>query len=426
MSPSGWHMLPLKRVFTMQTGVWGEEPDRSAGVQCVRVADFDRARQTVGDVPTYRAVTGTEFAKTRLRAGDLLLEKSGGTDTNPVGFVVRYTGRGPAVCSNFIARLRLVGGHSSRFWNFALAAAYFDGRTWPYVKKTTGIQNLDIDAWRAMRVPTPPADEQRAIADFLDRETAKIDALIEKQNELIGLLQERRQRAIKNLVLGRDFSQCRPSSQWFGSVPEHWATPRISHHHDVVLGRMINASMNGVDDIEIPYLAAGSIQPEELVADDSKTITIPRGEVTKYTLKRDDIVVVEGGAGYGRSHVLRRDLPGWAFQNHVARVRGRTQLWDARYLRWVVETCRLSGFFVANNRTATLPSLSRDVLGALRVPRPPLVEQRDIADRLDQETARIDALIAKAEEFISLARERRAALITATVTGQIDVAGEAS
>lgn len=408
----------------MQTGVWGEEPDRSAGVQCVRVADFDRARQTVGDVRTYRAVSAAEFDKTRLRPGDLLLEKSGGTDTNPVGFVVRYTGRGPAVFSNFIARLRLVGEHSSRFWNYALAAAYFDGRTWPYVKKTTGIQNLDVDAWRAMRVPTPPSEQQRAIADFLDRETAKIDALIEKQNELIGLLQERRQRAIKNLVLGRAL-QPRSSSYWFGSVPDHWATPRLSHHHEVVLGRMINASMNDVDDVEVPYLAAGSIQLEELLVDDSKTITIPRGEVSKYTLRCDDIVVVEGGAGYGRSHVLRRDLTGWAFQNHVARVRGRTQLWDARYLRWVLETCRLSGFFVANNRTATLPSLSRDVLGALRVPQPPLVEQRDIADRLDQETAKIDGLIAKAEEFIALARERRAALITAAVTGRIDVTREA-
>ena len=388
------------------------------------MADFDRARQTVGDVRTYRAVSAAEFDKTRLRPGDLLLEKSGGTDTNPVGFVVRYTGRGPAVFSNFIARLRLVGEHSSRFWNYALAAAYFDGRTWPYVKKTTGIQNLDVDAWRAMRVPTPPSEQQRAIADFLDRETAKIDALIEKQNELIGLLQERRQRAIKNLVLGRAL-QPRSSSYWFGSVPDHWATPRLSHHHEVVLGRMINASMNDVDDVEVPYLAAGSIQLEELLVDDSKTITIPRGEVSKYTLRCDDIVVVEGGAGYGRSHVLRRDLTGWAFQNHVARVRGRTQLWDARYLRWVLETCRLSGFFVANNRTATLPSLSRDVLGALRVPQPPLVEQRDIADRLDQETAKIDGLIAKAEEFIALARERRAALITAAVTGRIDVTREA-
>ncbi len=404
--PAHWQQVPLGRVFRERRTT-------------VSDADYEPLSVSMGGVvPRMEnvALTANNDARKLVRAGDYVINSrsdrkgSGGiapTDgsVSVISTVLRPTG----ILPQYAHHLLRSPAFQEEFyrWGSGIVADLWSTRYAPMSKIT---------------LPLPPEDEQRAIADFLDRETAKIDALIEKQNEMIALLQERRQRAIKNLVLGREL-QCRVSDYWFGSVPDHWATPRLSHHHEVVLGRMINASMKGDNDVEMPYLAAGSIQPEELLVDDSKTITIPRGEVSKYSLKRDDIVVVEGGAGYGRSHVLRRDLPGWAFQNHVARVRGRTQLWDARYLRWVVETCRLSGFFVANNRTATLPSLSRDVLGALRVPQPPIAEQRDVADRLDRETAKIDRLILKAEEFIALAKERRAALITAAVTGQVEIPG---
>lgn len=282
-------------------------------------------------------------------------------------------------------------------------------------------QMVDTTDLRAMKIPVPPLSEQRVIADYLDRETAKIDALIEKQTKLIDRLRERRSQLRAHLVMARSHPDRDTTDYWFGSIPNHWDSPRLSHKASVVLGRMINAATADDDDVQLPYVAAGSIQPDKLVLDDSKTLSVPIREISKYELRAGDVVVVEGGAGYGRSHVLAEELPGWAFQNHVARVRARNDDIDTRYVREVLEMCRLSGFFEANNRTATLPSLSRDVLGALRIPCPPVTEQQEIADHLDRETAKIDALIAKAERFIELARERRSALITAAVTGQIDV-----
>ena len=185
---------------------------------------------------------------------------------------------------------------------------------------------------------------------------------------------------------------------------------------------MINARNEVIEGVSAPYLAAGSIQPDRLVLDDSKRMDFSKSELRRYALKRDDIVVVEGGAGYGRSHLLREDLHGWGFQNHVARVRRRSGSVLPGFLVYTLKACLTSGYIEANNRTATLPSLSRDVLGAIISPMPPLDEQRAIADYLDRETAQIDALVAKQEELIRRLEERRLAVITRTALTGLDCA----
>ncbi|GLY19717.1 hypothetical protein Kisp01_67310 [Kineosporia sp. NBRC 101677] len=202
--------------------------------------------------------------------------------------------------------------------------------------------------------------------------------------------------------------------RWFGGLPEGWSNAPLSYHFEVMLGKMINARNEVADAISAPYLAAGSIQPDRLVLDDSKRMDFSSGELRKYAMKRDDIVVVEGGAGYGRSHLLKDDLMGWGFQNHVARVRQRSGSVIPGFLAYTLKACLASGYIEANNRTATLPSLSRDVLGAIICPIPPPDEQRAIVDYLDHETAQIDALVAKQEELISHLEERRLAVITNT------------
>jgi len=203
--PDHWNELPLKRVLAdVQSGYWGAEPEgdeRDCGV--VRVADFDRQRLRAGDPPTTRSISPTEYAKSALRRGDLLMEKSGGTARNPVGFVVSYEGHARAICANFITRIRPRPGQDSRFWLYALNASYISGLTWKSVNQTTGIQNLNVSAFLSEVFPAPPLDEQRAIVDHLDAETTKIDALIAKAERFIELAQERRAALITTAVTGQ-------------------------------------------------------------------------------------------------------------------------------------------------------------------------------------------------------------------------------
>ncbi len=201
--------------------------------------------------------------------------------------------------------------------------------------------------------------------------------------------------------------------EWFGAPPSGWSSARLGYFFDVALGKMLNASKEGANGAPAPYLAAGSIQPEQLVIDETKMMRFTADELVQYELRRHDIVVVEGGAGYGRSHLLKDDLPGWGFQNHVARLRSRGAV-APEFLLYCLKACLASGYIEASNRTATLPSLSRDVLRSIPVPLPPLSEQRFIADYLDHETVRIDTLVDEQQRLIDMLRERRDGVVTNT------------
>ncbi|MEV0572035.1 restriction endonuclease subunit S [Micrococcus luteus] len=203
--PAHWSELPIKRILTdVQSGYWGsDEVGDGTDVRVVRVADFDRPTLSVGTAPTIRSVTPSERAKAALRRGDLLMEKSGGTGINPVGFVVSYESDEESIFANFIVRLRPRPDQHARFWLYALNGAYTSGLTWKSVNQTTGIQNLDMASFMSELFPVPPLDEQREIADHLDRETAKIDALIAKAERFIELAQERRAALITAAVTGQ-------------------------------------------------------------------------------------------------------------------------------------------------------------------------------------------------------------------------------
>ena len=131
------------------------------------------------------------------------MEKSGGTGKNPVGFVVAYESDEESIYANFIVRLRPRPGQNRRYWLYALNGSYTSGLTWKSVNQTTGIQNLDMTSFMSEVFPIPPLDEQRAIADRLDRETAAIDTLIAKAERFIELTQERRAALITAAVTGK-------------------------------------------------------------------------------------------------------------------------------------------------------------------------------------------------------------------------------
>jgi len=192
--PEHWRVDRLKRsIVDCKNGTWGNEPQGDDNdVACVRVADFDRERlEVVLSYPTMRRVDAKDRETRLLSRGDLLLEKSGGGETQPVGRVVLYNdGRAAAVCSNFVARIRLRGDMNASFWCYAHAAAYSAGLNTKANKQTSGIQNLDQQQYLDERAAFPPLPEQNAIAAFLDRETKTIDTLVAEQRRLMELLKE--------------------------------------------------------------------------------------------------------------------------------------------------------------------------------------------------------------------------------------------
>ncbi len=184
--PSHWGIDRAKwSISSCQNGVWGAEPDGDDDLVCIRVADFDRQSLRVStEKLTMRSIAEKDRRNRLLKNGDLLLEKSGGGEQQLVGAVVEFNQPFPAVTSNFIARMVASDGMNSRFLVYLHLHLYSGRVNFRSIKQTTGIQNLDSQAYLDEPITYPPLDEQQAIARFLDFKTAQIDALISKKKEL--------------------------------------------------------------------------------------------------------------------------------------------------------------------------------------------------------------------------------------------------
>jgi len=204
--PSHWPVQRLaSTVLRTRSGVWGADPQGDENdLRCVRVADFDRSSQRVHDSAyTIRNVTASERAGRVLKKGDLLLEKSGGGEKSPVGFVVLYDRDEPAVCSNFVARVQLQDNMDSAFWTYVHGVMYRSRLTERSTKQSTGIQNLDQNAYFNEYVPVPPYREQQAIAKYLKIRLAEFDDTIKTARRGVDLARERRKALIAAAVTGK-------------------------------------------------------------------------------------------------------------------------------------------------------------------------------------------------------------------------------
>ena len=182
---------------------------------------------------------------------------------------------------------------------------------------------------------------------------------------------------------------------------------------NVSLGKMIQPEPKSESDVAAQYLRAAHVQPNGRIIDvDDKTMWFNEKELKLHDLRAGDVVVVEGGAGYGRSAVLRSDLEGWGFQNSIVRVRPQESYSIGRFLDYALQSALSSGEIEVACFTATIPHFTADKVGAFRVPAPPLGEQQAIANYLDRETARIDTLIEEQQGLIEMLRERRRAVVS--------------
>lgn len=416
--PASWPLKRLKfSVKSEKNGVWGAEPDGGASdIPCIRVADFDRAHLVVTSAPTVRSVTSNERNGRVVQPGDLLIEKSGGGETQPVGVVVQYTGSEPVVCSNFVARIPCVETVNPRFFLYLHAALYSARVNTRSIKQTFGIQNLDTSAYFSEVVPFPDLQTQSVIADFLDRETAKADALIAKYERLIQLIEEKRVALVTQEVtkgLAPSAAMKNSGVDWIGEIPDNW---RVLRNKVLFKERDERSSTGREELLSVSHLTGVTPRSE-------KSVTMFMAESLdgyKRCFKGDFVINTMwawmGAMGiapcdgivspsYNVYHIREADVLDTAYYDllartpsHVAKVMSvSTGIWESRLRLYPQE------FF--------------DIKTAI----PPIAEQRAIVAHVHREMQRYEALAFRAGKAISLLNEHRSALITAAVTGQIDV-----
>ncbi|MDR2034672.1 MAG: restriction endonuclease subunit S [Helicobacteraceae bacterium] len=202
----GWRYTRLiNLVASVKAGSWGEDENgNGVNLACIRVADFDFERLRVKNTTyTIRNYSQNVIDKLLLSKNDILIEKSGGGDKQPVGRVVLFDKDSPALYANFIEAIRSNENVNAVFLVYLFAAMYYNKRNRLYFNQTTGIQNLDVKGYLRESVSIPPLTEQHKIVAYLDEKCAAIDRLIVKLSNEITLFTEYRARLISDVVTGK-------------------------------------------------------------------------------------------------------------------------------------------------------------------------------------------------------------------------------
>lgn len=253
----------LKWAFaSCKNGAWGEEPDGENDAVCIRAADFDGqlGRLNNGE-RTLRSLDQKAFDKISLRKGDVIIEKSGGGEKQLVGRAALFQGSEPSFTSNFLARCRPAEGVDPSFLNYLMLAIYNGRGTYPHIKQSTGIQNLDLASFLDIKVKIPALETQRRIAQFLDEKTARIDGLIEKKRALLDRLAEKRQALITRAVtkgLNPDAPMKPSGIDWLGDIPVHWEVlPLRRITANVATGRTPPSTLDYFSNGELNWFTPG-------------------------------------------------------------------------------------------------------------------------------------------------------------------------
>jgi type I restriction enzyme S subunit len=393
----------------------------------VRVADFDRINLTVAlDGPTYRSISERDRQGRTLTVGDLLLEKSGGGDGQPVGAVVLYDDPRPAVCSNFIARIEPADGMCPRYWCYLHSSAYAARLNVRSIKQTSGIQNLDQSSYLDELVPYPPLVEQAAIAAFLDRETAKIDALVDGQRRLIELLREKRQAIISHVVtrgLDPKVPMKGSGADWLGDVPAHWEVRTVAKASTKITNGYVGPTRDILVADGVPYIQATHIKNGRINFDDEYFVT-PEWSAThaKSVLDEGDVLIVQTGAGTGDVGLVSNREAGFNCHALII-ITSEPSLLVGAFLAAVLQSSYGQQKLASIQTGAMHPHLNCGEVKFVEIPIPPIVEQIEIVEHIRNVAGRFDALSGEARQAIALLDERRAVLISAAVTGKIDVRG---
>lgn len=267
-------------------------------------------------------------------------------------------------------------------------------------------------ALREVSIPLPPVVEQRTIANFLDRETARIDGLIAKKHALARSLIERFQ-----VTLAHAFLSVRASLA-AEERPLRWVA-------EVLLGRQ-RAPEHDQGPHMVRYLRAANVKDGELDLSDVKEMNFTPAEQRIFALARGDVLVSEGAgslAAVGATAVWNAELAGTiCFQNTLLRIRPRGDV-DARFLGWWSRHAFSSGLFAAVAGGANIYHLGAQRVRGLPIAVPPIDTQRATVDRLDREEAQAHRAIQSLEAQLALLAERRQALITSAVSGLVELDG---
>lgn len=421
--PEHWQIKRLKFIATVQTGVAKGKDNvgkDTIEVPYLRVANVQDGYLSLDEVTTIE-IPRADLSRYSLCPGDVLMNEGGDFDKLGRGHV--WQGEiEPCIHQNHVFAVRptkIPPYWLNAFTGSQAAQFYFMGRS----KQSTNLASISSSNVMELPVVIPPDDELSVVLTHLDRETVRIDALMEKKTRFIELLREKRQVLITHAVtkgLDPNVKMKDSGVEWLGEVPEHWAVCKLSFRYSVELGKMLDEKKLTKTSL-VSYFRNQDVQWGAINTQGLPEMDIHPAELERYTVMDGDLMVCEGG-DVGRAAIWRGESSVFGYQKALHRLRPRSQDTDtAEFFFFSLLTAKKRGVFEESDSKATIAHLPAERFRQYRFAFPPKLEQREIAQHVCVESERLDVLLTKTELSIELLKERRSALITAAVTGQIDL-----
>ena len=415
--PEHWEVKPFKYILSAPMSYGANESAESDDPnhpRYIRITDLTENGTLRED--TFKTLPWDKAYSYLLSDGDILLARSGAT----VGksFLYRET-NGAACFAGYLIKASCDEEKALPKYIYAYLQSH---SYWEYISGSniqSTIQNVSAEKYSSMVLPVPQREEQATIAATLDRETARIDGLIEKKTRFIELLKEKRQALITHAVTkGLDPNVPMKDSgiEWIGQVPEHWEV--------VQSRRLFSERKERARDDDKQYTSSQKygviLQTEFMEREGRRIVLVEKGqEILKHIESGDFLISMRSFQGG-----IEECTSSGCVSSAYVPLRPIKWIWHS-FFKYLFKS---NTYIQALQRTSDLirdgQALRFENFSKVPLLHVPISEQKDIALFLDNETARIDALISKSEQSITLLKERRAAFITAAVTGQIDLRGE--
>ena len=421
--PVSWAIGPLKREYQVTLGKM-LQPESSSNADklmpYLRAANIQWNGVDISDIKQMW-FSPRDMSQLALKDGDLMVSEGG-----DVGRTCIWKGEiSNCYFQNSVNRIRSKGMASTRFLYYWIQSIKEQGYIDVVCNKST-IAHFTAEKVEVIPVPIPSPVEQTSIVSFLDHETTKIDALIHQQVALIELLREKRLAVISDAVVrGIDPSVTFRDSgvDWLGQVPAHWAVYPISKISTKITNGFVGPTRDILVDGGVPYIQATHIK-DGIVRFGNEYFVREQWSKghAKSILKEGDVLIVQTGAGTGDVGLVRETENGFNCHALIIVAPDKKML-HGQYLRDVLVSAYGRAKLSSIQTGAMHPHLNCGEVKFVMVPLPPVAEQIQISEFIQQVTDEFDLLCLHAKRAIETLIERRVALVSAAVTGKIDVRG---
>ena len=431
--PEDWESFRLR--FVVKTSVTKKEVRELDPETKVSFVPMEAVGEYGGlDLDATKPLSEVIDGYTYFRNGDVIVAKITPCFENGKGALASRMSSGIGFGTTELHVLRPSGNLDARFLLYLTFSDHFRRIGTASMFGAGGQKRISDDFIRNFRHPVPGLSEQRAITAFLDRETARIDGLVARKERLIELLQEKRTALITRAVTrGLDPNAPMKDSglKWLGEIPAHWEVKRLRHiMRHIEQGWSPDCENREAGADEWGVLKAGCVNRGTFLESEHKALPSTLSPIPALEIRKGDLLMSRASGSRDlvgsvavvsecRPHLLLCDK---VFRLHTESSAGHRQFigyaMNSRIVRWQIESAISGGSGLASN-------ISQEAVKDLVVVQPPRSERWEIAGYLDCETTRIDALIAKVRQAIDHLKEFRTALISAAVTGKIDVREEA-